>query len=150
MTTNPADNRAYFFKIDTTIKKIRQNLQKKLDASNIDLTVDQWVLLDHLKRHEDEGISQNELAEMTVKDAPTVTRIIDLLVKKGLAERKMAENDRRRFNISLTDAGRTKFEATYPIVVEVRRQGWGNLSDEDYKTFVRILDSIYVNISSLK
>lgn len=150
MTTNPADNRAYFFKIDTTIKKIRQNLQKKLDASNIDLTVDQWVLLDHLKRHETEGISQNELAEMTVKDAPTVTRIIDLLVKKGFAERKMAENDRRRFNISLTDAGRAKFEETYPIVVEVRRQGWGDLSDDDYKTFVRILDSIYVNISSVK
>lgn len=147
MTPNTADNRAYFFKIDTTIKKIRQSLQKKLDDLNVDLTVDQWVLLDHIFRHEANGVSQNELAEMTVKDAPTVTRIIDLLVKKQLAERKMAENDRRKFNITLTEAGRSKFHEAYPIVAEVRRKGWGDLNDDDYKTFVRILDSIYTNIT---
>lgn len=147
MTSNPAKNRAYFFKIDTTIKKIRQQIQKKFDDLKIDLTVDQWVLLDHIYRHEINGISQNELGEMTVKDAPTVTRIIDLLVKKGLSERTMVENDRRKFNISLTDAGRKKFDEAYPIVAEVRRKGWGDLNDEDYKTFVRILDSIYTNIT---
>jgi DNA-binding MarR family transcriptional regulator len=148
MTPNTADNRAYFFKIDTTIKKIRQGLQKKLDDHNVDLTVDQWVLLDHIFRHEANGVSQNELAEMTVKDAPTVTRIIDLLVKKGLAERTMAENDRRKFNITLTEAGKDKFHEAYPIVAEVRRKGWGDLNEDDYQTFVRILDSIYSNVTS--
>ncbi len=147
MTSNPAENRAYFFKIDTTIKKIRQQIQKKFDDLRVDLTVDQWVLLDHIFRYEAKGVSQNELAEMTVKDAPTVTRIIDLLVKKGLSERTMAENDRRKFNITLTDAGRNKFEEAYPIVAEVRGKGWGDLNDEDYKTLVRILDSIYENIT---
>lgn len=147
MTTNPSDSRAYFFKIDTTIKKIRQSLQKKLDDAQLDITVDQWVLLDHIYRSQKNGISQNELAEMTVKDAPTVTRIIDLLVKKGLAERSMAENDRRRFNISLTADGEKKFHDAFPIVAEVRRKGWGDLSENDYQTFVRILDSIYNNIT---
>ena len=147
MTSNPAENRAYFFKIDTTIKKIRQQMQKKFDDLKVDLTVDQWVLLDHIYRFESHGISQNELAEMTVKDAPTVTRIIDLLVKKGFSERTMAENDRRKFNITLTDAGRSKFEEAYPIVAEVRRKGWGDLNDEDYRIFVRILDSIYTNVT---
>lgn len=147
MTTNPSDSRAYFFKIDTTMKKIRQSLQKKLDDAQLDITVDQWVLLDHIFRNQKNGISQNELAEMTVKDAPTVTRIIDLLVKKGLAERAMAENDRRRFNITLTDDGIKKFHDAFPIVAEVRRKGWGDLSEGDYQTFVRILDSIYNNIT---
>ncbi len=147
MTTNPSDSRAYFFKIDTTMKKIRQSLQKKLDDAQLDITVDQWVLLDHIFRNQKNGISQNELAEMTVKDAPTVTRIIDLLVKKGLAERAMAENDRRRFNITLTDDGIKKFHDAFPIVAEVRRKGWGDLSESDYQTFVRILDSIYNNIT---
>ena len=59
----------------------------------------------------------------------------------------MAENDRRKFNITLTDAGRRKFDEAYPIVAEVRRKGWGDLNDENYKTFVRILDSIYTNIT---
>ncbi|MFY7827051.1 MAG: MarR family winged helix-turn-helix transcriptional regulator [Flectobacillus sp.] len=129
------------------MKKIRQSLQKKLDDAQLDITVDQWVLLDHIFRNQKNGISQNELAEMTVKDAPTVTRIIDLLVKKGLAERAMAENDRRRFNITLTDDGIKKFHDAFPIVAEVRRKGWGDLSESDYQTFVRILDSIYNNIT---
>jgi DNA-binding MarR family transcriptional regulator len=141
----PADHRAYFFKIDTTIKKIRQALQKKLDAAGLDLTVDQWVILDHVFRNE--GISQNVLAELTTKDAPTVTRILDLLIRKDLAERRPDGADRRKFSIYLTDAGREKFHAALPVVVEVRRKGWGSLSDEEYQTFTRILDEIYRNIS---
>ena len=35
-----SDQRAYFFKIDSTIKKIRHLLQKKLDAAGLELTVD--------------------------------------------------------------------------------------------------------------
>ena len=34
-----------------------------------------------------------------------------------------------------------------PVVKEIRRQGWGELSDEDYGHFVRIMDSIYQNFS---
>lgn len=144
--THPSDQRAYFFKIDTTIKRIRNALQKRLNESGIDLTVDQWVLIDHLYRNP--GISQNVLAEMTTKDAPTVTRIIDLLCKKGLTERRIADNDRRKFMIFLTQEGKRKYHEVLPLVVEIRRKGWGNLSEDDYQHFVRIMDSIYNNFNS--
>ena len=48
--THHSDQRAYFFKIDTTIKKIRNALQKQLHDAGFDLTVDQWVLIDHIFR----------------------------------------------------------------------------------------------------
>jgi DNA-binding MarR family transcriptional regulator len=143
--THPSDARAYFFKIDTTIKKIRNALQKQFNDAGFDLTVDQWVVLDHLARNP--GSSQNTLSEMTTKDAPTVTRIIDLLSQKGLAERRMADNDRRKFLVFLTDAGQAKYEAVLPVVSAMRRKGWGNLSDDDYHHFVKIMDSIYQNMS---
>ncbi len=143
--TTETTQRAYFFKIDTTIKKIRHTMQKKLDHAGLNITVDQWVLIDHIEKNE--GLSQIELAEVTVKDGPTVTRILDLLVSKGLIERRMPENDRRKFGIHLTEAGRTKYQEAFPIVAEVRQLGWGNLSDDDYHAFVRILDSIYNNIT---
>lgn len=141
--THPSDSRAYFFKIDTTIKKIRNALQKRFVDAGSDLTVDQWVLIDHL--HRNPAIAQTALAEMTAKDAPTVTRIIDLLAKKGLVERRMADDDRRKFLVSLTPSGEQVYEELLPMVVEIRRQGWGNLSDEDYEHFVRIMDQIYQN-----
>ena len=143
--THHSDQRAYFFKIDTTIKKIRNSLQKMLNEKGIDLTVDQWVLVDHISR--DQGTSQNALAEVTYKDPPTVTRIIDLLVKKGFVERRNAADDRRKFNIHLTDEGLKVREAAFPVVAEIRRKGWGELNEADYRQFVHIMDSIYNNFS---
>ncbi|WP_234734917.1 MarR family winged helix-turn-helix transcriptional regulator [Tellurirhabdus bombi] len=143
--THPSDQRAYFFKIDTTIKKIRNALQKRFNEAGFDLTVDQWVLMDHVARNP--GISQNTLSELTTKDAPTVTRIIDLLTKKKLVERRMAEDDRRKFLIHLTDIGDQKYNEILPLVIEIRRRGWGDLSEEDYQHFVRIMDSIYRNFN---
>ena len=143
--THPSDKRAYFFKIDTTIKKIRNALQKRFNEFALDITVDQWVVIDHLHKHV--GVSQNILSEMTTKDAPTITRIIDLLVKKNLAERRMADDDRRKFNIFLTRDGNEVFERALPLVQEIRRQGWGNLSQDDYQHLVRIMDSIYKNFN---
>lgn len=143
--THPSDSRAYFFKIDTTIKKIRNALQKRFADAGSDLTVDQWVVIDHL--HRNPGIAQSMLAELTTKDAPTVTRIIDLLAKKNLVERRMADDDRRKFLVFLTSDGEKLYEQMLPAVVEIRRQGWGNLSDEDYQHFVRIMDEIYRNFS---
>ena len=142
--THPADTRAYFFKIDTTIKKIRNALQKQFSDAGFDLTVDQWVIIDHLYRNP--GISQNTLSEMTTKDAPTVTRIIDLLSQKGLTERR-TDTDRRKFLVYLTEAGEAKYGEVLPVVSAMRRKGWGALSDDDYQQFVRIMDSIYTNVS---
>ncbi|MBE9466047.1 MarR family winged helix-turn-helix transcriptional regulator [Dyadobacter subterraneus] len=143
--THRSDHRAYFFKIDTTIKKIRNALQKQLIDAGFDLTVDQWVLIDHIYR--EQGISQNGLAELTFKDPPTVTRIIDLLEKKGLVERGLAVGDRRKFNLFLTEKGQTIYNEAFPIVAEIRRKGWGDLDEADYQHFVRIMDSIYNNFS---
>ena len=143
--TQASDHRAYFFKIDTTIKKIRSALQKQFNEAGFDLTVDQWVLIDHIARNQ--GISQNGLAELTAKDAPTITRILDLLTKKKLAEKQLSQADRRRFDVFLTPAGLAKFKQVLPVVVELRRRGWNDLSDEDYAHFVRIMDSIYQNFS---
>ena len=120
-------------------------MQRQFNDAGFDLTVDQWVVIDHLFRNP--GISQNTLADMTTKDAPTVTRIIDLLAQKGLTERRLTDNDRRKFLIYLTEAGEAKYDEVLPIVSAMRRKGWGNLSEADYQHFVRIMDSIYQNVS---
>ncbi|MBX2844414.1 MAG: MarR family transcriptional regulator [Flammeovirgaceae bacterium] len=125
------------------MKKIRQNLQRKLNEMDAGITVDQWVVLDELQQKN--GLSQNEIADCTFKDAPTVTRIIDLLCKKGLTERSMDENDRRRFKIMLTEEGKAKVKEVLPVVIDVRQQGWDGLGEEDHHNLIRILDTIFEN-----
>ena len=137
-------NKAYFFKIDTTIKKIRNYMQRGLADANIDLTVDQWVVLDHLSQNR--GISQIELGNITFKDPPTMTRILDLLVKKALVTRLNSSSDRRKFTIDLTEKGKDIHIKANQIITEVRKQAWNNLNEADYQTLVKIMDTIYSNV----
>jgi DNA-binding MarR family transcriptional regulator len=117
-----SDQRAYFFKIDSTIKRIRNFMQKNLFDAEIDLTVDQWVVLDHIKPNL--GITQNELGVITCKDAPTITRILDILVKKNLIQRKMSTLDRRKFELQLTPDGQALHKKAHFIIAESRKKSW--------------------------
>jgi DNA-binding MarR family transcriptional regulator len=137
---------SYGLLIEKTMKRIRQHLSKRLNELDSNITVDQWIVLDILYKHQ--RLSQNLIAEKTFKDAPTVTRIIDLLCKKELANRVMDEADRRKFNIELTRYGKQKVEHLLPIVKSVRQKGWEGLSQQDYDSLIRILNTIYNNFDS--
>lgn len=128
---------------DRTLKVIKANYLRVFKDIGIDITTEQWVLMDALYR--ENGISQTDLANGSFKNAPTVSRIIDLLCKKGLTERHRFENDRRRYKIFLTKEGRRVYGLALPEVEKLRIQGWKDLTDDDYQTFVRIMDQIFKN-----
>ncbi|WP_217602668.1 MarR family winged helix-turn-helix transcriptional regulator [Chitinophaga sp. GbtcB8] len=133
-----------FFKLDATLKKIRNYWQKSFDAQQKDLTVDQWLLLENLYKHK--KITHNELARLTSKDITTVSRIIELMVKKDLVQREGATSDRRKVFLQLTTAGIEKYKDVRPLVLEMRKTGWKDLTEKDYMELTRILDVIYSNI----
>ncbi len=131
--------------IDRTLRMIKLNFIQGFKAAGVDLTPEQWVMIDRL--HENNGISQTELANGSFKNAPTVSRIIDLLVSKGMVERQRFENDRRRYKIFLTEKGKETFEKANPVALKLRERGWEHLSDEDYENFVRIVNRVFENFS---
>lgn len=134
----------YGFIIERTTKRIRQNLQRRFNAHHFGVTVDQWVVLDCIRQNQ--SISQNEIADRTFKDAPTVTRIIDQLCKKGLTTRLIDESDRRRFIIELTPKGHKKVNQMLPIVIEMRKDGWNSLDLSDYQKLMHIMSTIFNNL----
>lgn len=132
--------------MDRTLKIIKANYQRSFKEVGVDITTEQWVIMDAL--YKENGISQNDLANGSFKNAPTVSRIIDLLCKKGLTERQRFENDRRRYKVFLTDEGRETYEKVLPRVVELRKQGWQGLTEKDYLHFHRILNTIFSNFEN--
>jgi len=94
--------------MDKTLKIIKLNYLKAFKALDLNFTAEQWVILDAL--YKKGGISQTELANSSFKDAPTVSRIIDLLSKKGLTQRERFDNDRRRYKIFLTEKGKSDYD----------------------------------------
>ena len=132
------------FIIERTAKRMKQACQQFLSQAGIDLTVDQWVLLQEL--HKLDGQGQNDLARKTFKDAPTVTRIIDLLCKKGLTERQVVPEDRRKFNVFLTPAGEEIVAEALPVIQDFRLQAYQNLSDTEMELLTKILDRIFESL----
>ncbi len=129
--------------IERNFRIIKQAFLQAFKEAGIDLTTEQWVILDLL--FQQDGVSQTELANKCQKDAPTTSRIIDLMCKKGFIERKTVEDDRRKFHIFLTNDGREIYEKIAPIAEKLRQKGWNNLEDSDYDNFLRIMNKIYDN-----
>ena len=134
----------YSFLLDRTARKVKQYAQNKFKIGDFDVTVDQWLVLKNLS--ENDLLSQTELAYLVFKDHPTLTRIIDLLCKKGYVERIPHPMDRRSFQLQLTDDGFKKVEQLKPQIAQIREKAWENLGTSDFEEFKRILNTIYSNL----
>ena len=135
---------AYSLLLDRTARRVKQYAQQQFKELGFNITVDQWLVLKHL--YEQEEMKQNALAEMINKDNPTLTRIIDLLCKKGLTERVLHPSDRRSFIVRLTKEGTKRVEGLKPKIKNVRLKAWEGLSERDFNQFKKILNTIYNNL----
>ncbi|NJB86231.1 DNA-binding MarR family transcriptional regulator [Lewinella marina] len=129
--------------LDRTTRLLKQHYLRAFREEGIDLSTEQWVLLDRLFTQGD--ASQTELANGTYKDAPTVSRIIDKLARKKLVERRRYPNDRRRYLVSITPTGRKVHERITPYVQDLRQQTWQGLSEDDFLRLQDILRHIRDN-----
>lgn len=132
------------FIIERTSKRLRQSFKGVLKKMNSGITIDQWVVLYELKK--EDGLSQYELAHRTYKDAPTITRIIDKLSDKLLINRNPDPNDRRKFNIYLTDLGKLKIDEIIPIARAFRKKVWNGLDEETVQFLIKTLNKVFDNI----
>jgi len=118
---------------------------KQLDA---DITPEQWIVLDTINVNG--TMSQKDIGSSSFKNAPTISRIIDNLVKKGFVSRISEEDDRRKTSISLTEKGKTLIAKCQKEVDSLRRLSWDNLTDKDYDDFTRVLDQIFDNFANYR
>ncbi|TYP97719.1 MarR family transcriptional regulator [Sphingobacterium allocomposti] len=135
----------YSFLLDRTARRVKQYAQAAFAQKDFDITIDQWAILKVL--YNDDPMTHKDLAEKCGKDQPTLTRIIDLLIKKELVQRVEHPDDRRCLQIMLSGNGKQKVEELTPAVAEIRMKAWSNLSEEDFAHFTRILNTIYNNLN---
>ncbi len=135
----------YSFILDQTARRVKQFAQTSFTQKKFDITIDQWAILKILFQQSTD-LTHKELSEYSGKDQPTLTRIVDNLIKKKLVERIEHPTDRRCLQIRLTNQGRQKVEFLSPEIAQIRMKAWENLTDEDFTHFVRILNTIYENL----
>lgn len=90
--------------------------------------------------------SPSTLADVTVKDRTTVTRLIDTMVRKDLVTRTEDANDRRRSVVSLTAHGTGLKADLVPIAQRLITQSMANISAEDIAVTMRTLQAMTTNL----
>ena len=144
MKSNEELNNVVNFLLEQTVRQMRGYAQRQLDTLQAGITVDQWVLLKIIE--ERKQISQVELAQVSNKDTASITRILDLLQKKGLTQRIDDEYDRRKYMISLTGDGEVFVRQNLPFVNEIRNQIVRGLSTDEIQTLKGVLEKIRSNL----
>ncbi len=138
-------NNVVNFLMEQTVRQIRNYGQRQLDLLESGITVDQWVLLKIIEEHGQ--ISQVDIAQEALKDTASITRILDLLQKKGLIQRIDDDFDRRKYLISLTVDGIAFFNRMLPQISQIRDQVVKGLSKEEIQALKATLNKIRRNLS---
>lgn len=139
-------NNIIFYTLEKSIKTYRQFAQKEISAKGFDITIDQWLVLKTIQ--ENSSISQQQLAVKVFKDFASITRMIELLVKRGYLIRNFHKEDRRRFELILSAEGVTIIKLLQPIIQKNREVALKNISKSDIQKLDSILSNIISNINN--
>ncbi|HLP94905.1 MAG TPA: MarR family transcriptional regulator [Saprospiraceae bacterium] len=123
-----------------------RHLGKLMKEQNLPITPEQFSVLSHLWQKD--GLQQSELALCTNRNRANVTRIIDILEREGIVERKDDENDRRVFRIHLTTKGKSLREVTAKCAEQSIKDSIKGLTKEEIETCTKVLLKIQSNLKN--
>jgi DNA-binding MarR family transcriptional regulator len=125
---------------------IARRLQKKFNASNLNLTIEQWSVLYHLWK--EDGKSQQELCNATFRDKPSITRLVDNLEKLNLVKRVADEKDRRINKVYLTKAAQKLQEQSMQMAEETLNEALEGVPAEQVNLCKEVLQKVYDNLNN--
>ena len=123
---------------------IARRLQKKLNLTGLNITIEQWSVLYHLWKLD--GLSQQELCNATFRDKPSITRLVDNLEKIGLVKRVPSETDRRINRVYLTKQAQKLQEQTMVLAEETLNEALIAVPPEKIEVCKEVLQVVYDNL----
>lgn len=96
-------------------------LDRELGAAH-GLSASEFEVLQQLESAEECSLRMAALAESTHLSQSALSRLVSRLETDGLVERKACEQDRRSLFVSLTDAGRARYQEARPTQRRVLRE----------------------------
>lgn len=123
---------------------INRKMYRSFRKQGLDITPEQWTVLAFLWK--EDGVTQQTLCDATFKDKPSMTRLIDNLVKLNLVNRKASSQDRRSNFIFLTPAGRQIKEKANEVVSETVQAALKGIDEEGLMNIRILLKAVFANI----
>ncbi|MBU9713906.1 MarR family winged helix-turn-helix transcriptional regulator [Evansella tamaricis] len=136
------------YRITATARLIINRLNQNFKTKNYPVTHEQWSIM--IRLWEEDGLTQNKLSQLTGRDQPSVSRLINNMERNGLVVRMEHPVDKRINLIFLTPKGKKMqiglIEQAQQTIEDISQ----NITDEDMNTFLKVLTKIDQNLSDDK
>ncbi|HAL18585.1 MAG TPA: MarR family transcriptional regulator [Spirochaetaceae bacterium] len=104
----------------------------------LNLTYTQYITM--MVLWEKETVKEKDLVKALYLQANTLTSLLRKLKKKGYAEIRKDEKDKRNINISITEEGRKLKDKAVNVPKTLINEHW--LADEEVRTFKELLSKL--------
>lgn len=114
-------------------------------ARNFEITPEQYLILSIIM---DSGVElyQRQISEITHKDRPNISRIINILEEHGLVKRIEDSNKRKIYKIAITEKGKELRLKIQPTMYKLRAITTAGISDEDLEKTLKVLEKMQTNM----
>ena len=123
-----------------TADQVRRRLGRVLAPAGV--TQQQYNVLRILRGAGGEGLPTLAIADRMVEQTPGVTRLIDRLASRGWVERQRADDDRRRVDCRITDAGLELLASLDEPVDRADEVLLQMLEADEIETLIALLDRV--------
>ncbi len=118
------------YSIDMIIKNLKTKLKHRIDKLNLGITGEQFVVLDTVSYYD--NIYPQKLSEIMLKDKSNTTRMIQILVDKGLIIKEVGKvNNRLVYQLKITPEGKKLVEDNMPKIKKYITEIFANIPDEE-------------------
>lgn len=123
---------------------INRTFLRTFATEGIDITTEQWSVLACLWKKD--KVTQQTLCNLTSKDKPSMTRLIDKLERRNLVTRVSDHTDRRINLIHLTDTGVALQQKATDLVQKIAAKTLNNITEEELIMSKTVLKRIMANL----
>ncbi|MBT8291256.1 MAG: MarR family transcriptional regulator [Muriicola sp.] len=128
-----------------TIKITDYYLHEAFQQNGLDISKEQMIVLGKLNKND--GLNQNEIADLIWRDKSSIARLLAKMERKGYIIKRQHEQDRRVNLVYLTESGREIFRKTRPIIQKAINILEMDLSKSEINRMIEILKRIQDNFT---
>jgi DNA-binding MarR family transcriptional regulator len=137
--------KAIGFWISRVYQVSRGELYRAFREKDEDITPEQWMVL--IRLWEKEGQSQAELSDGTLRDPPTMSRILRTMEEHDLVVRRPSADDGRARAVHLTERGRALRKKLVPVARDLVERLVSGIPAADIEVTRRTLRRMFENLT---
>lgn len=137
-------NKPFGLLVIKMIKTIVSNLKKRIQAAELNYSLDQLILLKAVQ-NEDEAVVQQDMAEKMGKDKSYILRIINAIEEDDLIKRVVNPDDRRKNILVITEKGFLLLDRFLKIENELLEDLLQDISPDEIDAFYKVVAQIQKN-----